>query len=150
MPIDSVQGSQALPQQQQVHASTQQLIDSAQKGFDMVKEGSGYYMTTTAQTSAQDGPYKVKVDKDFAEAVLAFQKTGGRISIAEAIKLVDTIKDGQNKYGDGEKAVVKVLLAACDDRCTVKLAGQELELTTPAETQLKRDLSAWWGSLAHR
>jgi hypothetical protein len=77
-------------------------------------------------------------------------QSGGRISKKEmAEEILTKIKDG-GKYGEGEKALTRLLLKACDDRCDVELNGQKIRITDPAESILKTELPKFWGGLASK
>ena len=119
-----------------------------QQGVDFQKDSSdNYYIKLSAQFSAAKGESMVKVDRQLAEAILGALSTGGRISKAEVLKpIMEEIVDG-NRYGAGEAILARLLLAACDDRKTVKLHGDRVNITDAAEKTLNQELHSFWGKL---
>lgn len=135
------------------------------------KKGTSYYVRADVQTSAASGPKSMKVDRELAEAILratedrgTWKSAGDRASremnSSEVQRVIKKIVDG-GRYGEGEAVLARMLIAATDDRKSVKLNGKKIELTGPvdthpgsrtrhganAESTLKHELHKFWGTL---
>lgn len=107
-----------------------------------------YYAQTQIQYSAKSGPENVKVDAKLKDSVLD-KLTGardGRISQQDALDIAKDIQDG-GRYGVGEKAVLKALWSARDDRKTVTIGGQRVRITNPGEKAFTHSMLSFWGQL---
>jgi predicted AAA+ superfamily ATPase len=117
------------------------------KGGTLEKRGDSYYLKAAVQNSSKTGLKEVKVDAKLAEAILKAESTGGQTSLREVVEnILPAIRDG-GRYGQGEGVLVRMLLAATDDRKHVVLNGVNINLTNPAEKELKHDLHSFWGTL---
>lgn len=114
----------------------------------MKTTNKSYYQTVSIQTSASEGPKKVKVDRALADLIKS--KTAGQgdgtISKADALVIANAIADG-GKYAGGEKPLARMMMKASDDRFTVKLDGQTIRLTDKAEAGFKHELFSFFGKL---
>jgi hypothetical protein len=128
-------------------AAQQDAQQAVLENHALEESGGSYYLTATLQKSAGAGPFRAKVDRQLAVVILRSAKSGGRIGVQEAHEILVKDTDG-GRYGEGEKELTRLLLAACDDRKHATLNVVRLRVTDPAEKVLQRELPKWWGSLA--
>ena len=122
-------------------------VDSAvSKGGNLTQRGGKYYVSANVQNSARSGTHEYQVDAKLAKAILKAERTGGVESQKEVGKILTKIKDG-GRYGEGEAVLTRMLLAATDDRKSVKLNGTNINLTNPAEAAFKHGILSFWGKL---
>ena len=102
----------------------------------------------TVQMSAAQGPQRVEVDREAAEAIMnAMAGQGdGRISKQDAKDILAEFTDG-GVYARMEQPLVKMMLAACDDRKTVMLNGKRIRMSDATEAQFKHDIFSFFGTL---
>lgn len=107
-----------------------------------------YYANAQIQYSAKTGTENVKVDAKLKDSVLSKLQGArdGRISQADALAIAKDIADG-GRYGAGEKAILKALWAARDDRKSVKIDGQQIRITDPGEAAFTHAMLSLWGQL---
>lgn len=109
-----------------------------------------YSINIKLQMSAEEGVKEVKVDRKLKNAIMDGvepQGGGGRqLSMKELNRVVKNIVDG-GRYADGEKALVRALLAATDDRQHVEINGVRIRITDPAEIAFTRSMHQFFGQL---
>jgi hypothetical protein len=107
-----------------------------------------YYQMMSIQTSADEGAKRHKVDRELAEAVLGAMagQGDGRIALADLADIAQKVSDG-GRYGAGEKALVRALYRATDDRYSVEINGQKVRITDPAEVQFVHQMQSFFGKL---
>jgi hypothetical protein len=111
-----------------------------------IGKGSSYYQMITIRTP--DGESRHRVDRDLAKTVLDAQagQGDGRIGMGDLASIAAKITDG-GRYGAGEKAIVRALLAATDDRAKVEINGQRIRITDPAEKEFVHQMFSFFGKL---
>jgi|GEM_PF-2061628 len=116
----------------------------------------GYYTDAKIQMSSSDGEQGVKdVDAKLKDAILAATKRqgDGRITTQDMKAILKTVTDGplgMAAYSKGEAPLVRMLLAACDDRKNVTLDGQKIRVQDGAEKLIQTELPKFWGSIGGR
>lgn len=112
------------------------------------KANQNYYAQSQIQYAAKTGVENVKVDSALKDSVLSKVQGArdGRISQADALAIAKDIADG-GRYGVGEKAILKALWAARDDRKTVTIDGQRIRITNPGEAAFTHSMLSFWGQL---
>jgi hypothetical protein len=110
-----------------------------------------YYVNVQLQMSAEEGEKTVKVDRKLKNAIMdAIEPQGGggrQTSVKELSRIVKNIVDG-NRYGEGEKALVRALFRATDDRYDVKINGVKVRITDPAEVSFIHSMHVFFGGLS--
>ena len=112
-------------------------------------KASSYYQMISIRTP--DGTSRHKVDRELKEAVINGQsgQGDGRLGVGDLGNILQKIVDG-GKYGSGEKAIVRALLAATDDRARVEIDGVRIRITDPAEKEFVHKVFSFFGGLAGR
>lgn len=109
-----------------------------------------YYVNVKLQMSEGEGPETVKVDRKLKNAIMdAIEPQGGggrQIGMHELGRIVSNIKDG-GRYSKGEKALVRALFRATDDRYNVEINGVKVRITDPTEVAFVHQMHVFFGGL---
>jgi hypothetical protein len=112
-----------------------------------------YYVNVDIQMSAEEGPKTYKVDRKLKNAIMASRAPQGgggvQTSLKELGRIVKNIVDG-NEYGKGEKALVRALFRATDDRYDVEINGRKIRITDPAEKAFVHAMHSFFGGLSSK
>ena len=110
-----------------------------------------YYVDIQLQMSAAEGPKTVRVDRKLKNAIMESREPQGgggvQTSMKELSRIVKNIVDG-NRYGAGEKALVRALFRATDDRYDVRINGKQIRITDPAEVSFVHSMHVFFGGLS--
>lgn len=131
---------------QKADAAGPKMKGQPELSFEPEPSGQSYRLTVKLQKSAAEGEKSFRVDRQAAEALMNALKSGGRVSGDEAqSQVLPTITD--RGYAEAEKPIARTLLAAVDGRKSVKINGDDVNLTGPAKEAVKSVLARFWGSL---